>query len=126
MADTPNDPIQPIRQALYIFMSEEGYEPLEAMAAMTQVAAKIAFDSGLQEKLGPEENRNRWMGGAMLAYDAVSGGKIIDTGASRGGYIAGRRHLSLCSGVGKGAKKGIKHRREKNKMARKSRRSQKR
>ena len=113
--NTPNDHSQPIRQALYIFMSEEGYEPLEAMTAMTQVAAKIAFDSGLQEKLAPEENRNLWMGGAMLAYDAVSGGKIIDTGAKpRGGYISGKhgRHLSVVRDQN----------RSKNKAARKSRR----
>ena len=113
-----NDPIQPIRQLLINFMSEVEIDPMEAMTALVQGAAKIAHDSATQDNLSPADNRDRWMGGCMLAFDAVDGGKILD------GPQEPARHLSLCAGVGKGSRRGIKHRREKNKAARKSRRSQ--
>jgi hypothetical protein len=130
------DPIIQASNLLVQFMQEEDIEPMVAMTAMTQVAAKIAFDSGVQDKLSEEDNRARWMGGAMLAYDAAAGGTAgfqtpQELHASQV-KVAKPRHLSICSGVGKGAKQGFKYRRNKeknraaNKQARKTRRSQRR
>lgn len=122
------DPIIQASNLLVTFMQEEDLEPMAAMAAMTQLAAKIAFDSAQQEKLSEEEARNRWMGGAMLAYDAAAGGKAgFDIDPKTGLPATKPRHLQLCAGVGKGSKKGFNHRREKNrqrnKQARKTRRT---
>jgi hypothetical protein len=121
------DPVIQASNLLIQFMKSEDIEPMAAMTAMTQLAAKIAFDSAQQEKLSEEDARNRWMGGAMLAYDAAAGGKAgFETDAEhavRTMQPGTRRHLILCPGVGKGTKKGIKHRRERNKQARKTRRT---
>jgi hypothetical protein len=63
----------------------------------------------------------------MLSYDAAAGGTAgfeTDPNLVMKGLPAGKpRHLSLCSGVGRGSKKGIQHRRERNKQARKTRRT---
>jgi hypothetical protein len=124
------DKLDPIIQAsnlLVQFVQEEDLEPMVAMTAMTQLAAKIAYDSGKQDRLSEEDNRNRWMGGAMLAYDAAAGGtagfETDSEHAVRTMQPGTRRHLSLCPGVGKGTKKGIQHRRERNRQARKTRRT---
>lgn len=117
------DKVNPVIQAcnlLIEFMDEEGIEPMVAMTAMTQLAAKIAFDSAQQEKLSEEEARNRWMGGVMLAYDAAAGGTAgFETDAEHAVRTMqpGTRHLSICPGVGKGAKQGFRHRVEKNRKA---------
>ncbi len=105
------------------FMKEEDIDPTVGMVAMVQLAAKISFDSSQQEKLSDKEARDRWMVGAMTAYDAAAGGKA--------GFETDQqprpRHLSLCPGVGKGSKQGFQQRVEKNraanKQARKTRRT---
>jgi hypothetical protein len=89
-------------------LAEDGIEPLVAMTAMTQLAAKIAFDSGKQNELTDEDNRARWMGGAMLAYDAASGGAV--------GLDEPRRHLSVVGGVG--PSKQVRKTRRTNRMRR--------
>lgn len=118
------DPVIQASNLLVQFVQEEDIEPMVAMTAMTQLAAKIAFDSAQQDKLSEEDARNRWMGGAMLAYDAAAGGTA---GFEDTGHIVNEhekpRHLRLCPGVGKGARRGIKHRRERNRVARKTRRT---
>jgi len=117
--------------AIIATMSEDQIDPLVGMTAMMQLAAKIAFDSAQQDKLSPADGRDRWMGGAMLAYDGCAGGNIkvphdmTQEEFARQVMVAPaklRRHLSLCAGTGKGTKKGIRERRRKNKMARSSRR----
>jgi len=126
------DPIIRASNLLVEFMQEEGIEPMVAMTAMTQLAAKIAFDSAKQEKLSEKEARNRWMGGVMLAYDAAAGGTAGFETDPKGGLLidAGKpRHLRLCPGVVKGAKQGFTHHRKTersraaNKQARKTRRT---
>jgi len=102
--------------------AEEGTDPLEAMTAMVQLAAKISYDAGKQAKLAITTNSERWMGGCMLAFDAVAGEHILTSPPAK-------HRLSLCSGVGKGAKDGVSYRRQKerersraaNKVARRSR-----
>lgn len=110
------------------FTQEEEIDPMVAMTAMLQLSAKIAHDSGEQEKLSKSDNRSRWMGAVMLAFDIVEGG---EAGFGEDPKTS-RRHLSICPGVGKGSKQGFAHRRKlertrrSNKQARKTRRSQRR
>jgi len=112
--------------ALVATMKEDHIEPMTAMVAMTELAARIAYDSGLQDKLSPADNRARWMGGAMLAFDAVSGGKISFDGdattQAKAIKESKRRHLQIHPG----GLQQVKRRRDKNKQARKTRRSQRR
>jgi len=100
-----NDPIQPIRQMLMQLFAEEETDPMEAMTAMLQLAAKISYDSGKQDKLAITTNSERWMGGCMLAFDAVAGEHILTRPPAK-------RHLSICPGVGTGAKNGMNYRRK--------------
>jgi hypothetical protein len=122
------DKVDPVIQAanlLVRFMQEDEIDPMVGMIAMMQLSAKIAYDSGVQDKLSEEDNRNRFMDGVMIAFDAAAGGTSgFETPKSKGGLIKGqRRHLSICPGVGKGSKKGIQHRRQRSKQARKTRRT---
>lgn len=102
------DPIQPIRQMLLNVFAQDAIEPMVAMTAMVQLAAKIAYDAGKQNGLSDIDNANRWVGGCMLAFDAVAGGKVFGTGTED----VVKRHLSLCASVGIGAKTGLSHRRK--------------
>jgi len=114
--ESTNDPIQPIRQLLMNIFAEEAVEPMIAMTAMVQLAAKIAYDSGKQEGLDDQLNGERWLGGCMFAFDAMTGGKLFGRPEQ-----AAKRHLSLCSGSGPGP--GLSHHqklvRERNRAANK-------
>jgi hypothetical protein len=121
-----------VSNLLVQFVQEEDIEPMVAMHAMLQLGAKIAYDSGVQDKLSEEDNRARFMAGAMLAFDAAAGGTAGFETDQKGGILlphGAKRHLRLCPGVVKGAKKGIQHHRKRertraaNKQARKTRRT---
>lgn len=120
----PNDPIFHARGLILGFVAEEDMEPMVAMTALVQVAAKIAYDSGRQDKLSDKENQARWTGGCMLAYDAAAGGKVLNTKPSTGSPAPlngrpGRKFGILCGGGG--PKKGADYRRKK--MAKESRKN---
>jgi hypothetical protein len=115
-------------------MQEDDVDPIMAQSAMIQIAAKIGFDAACQEKLSAEEGFDRFLAGCRAAYNAAAGGTLFKSEdlpppgpgkrRTRGGNL-----LSVCSGVGRGARSGFQQRmkeknRQRNKAARKTRRSQ--